>query len=158
MIITSPVRKAIPSDEPELMEMCRKLHQENGIFSFSERKVRDVLQSAWNGKGGIIGVIGSPGKLESSICLTIGDYFYTDDFHIGELWNFVLPEHRKSPNAKEMIRFALRCSDEIGLPLIIGVLSNERTAAKLRLYHRLLGEPAGGFFVHRPARDGKKAA
>jgi len=113
MITTSPVRKAIPSDEPELMDMCRKLHQENGLFSFSECKVQAVLQSAWNGSGGIIGVIGAPGKIEGSICLTINDYFYTDEFNLGELWNFVLPEYRKSTNAKELINFAIRCSDEI---------------------------------------------
>jgi hypothetical protein len=158
MIVTSPVRKAVPSDEPELMDMCRKLHSENGIFAFSERKVRNILQSAWNGQGGIIGVVGSPGKIEGSICLTICDYFYTEDFHLGELWNFVLPEHRKSTNAKEMIRFAMRCADEIGIPLIIGVLSNERTAAKVGLYRRLLGDPQGAFFVHQPARAGQKAA
>lgn len=151
MLTTSPVRKANPSDEPELMDMCRKLHLENGVFSFSERKVRAVLQSAWNGQGGIIGVIGQLGKIEGSICLTIGDYFYTDDFNLSELWNFVLPEYRKSTNAKELIRFAVRCSDEIGIPLIIGVLSNERTAAKVGLYKRLLGDPAGGFFLHHPA-------
>lgn len=158
MLTTSPVRKAAPSDEPELMVMCRKLHEENGIFSFSERKVRDCLQSAWNGRGGIIGVIGAPGKIEGSICLTIGDYFYTDEFNLSELWNFVLPEYRKSTNAKELIRFAVRCSDEIGIPLIIGVISNERTVAKVGLYRRLLGDPAGGFFVHHPARAGQKVA
>lgn len=138
--------------------MCRKLHEENGIFSFSERKVRNCLQSAWNGQGGIIGVIGVPGKIEGSICLTIGDYFYTDEFNLSELWNFVLPEYRKSTNAKELIRFAVRCSDEIGIPLIIGVISNERTIAKIGLYRRLLGDPAGGFFVHLPARAGQKVA
>lgn len=158
MLTISPVRKAIPSDEPELMDMCHKLWKENGVFSFSERKVQAVLQSAWNGLGGIIGVIGEPGKIEGSICLTIGDYFYTDDFNLSELWNFVLPEYRKSTNAKELIRFAVRCSDEIGIPLIIGVLSNERTAAKVGLYKRLLGDPAGGFFVYHPDKAQLKSA
>jgi hypothetical protein len=158
MLVTSPVRRAVPADEAELMEMCRKLWEENGLFTFSERKVRDILHSAWDGRGGIIGVIGDTGKLQGSICLTIGDYFYTDEFHVGELWNFVLPEHRRSTNAKELIRFAVRCSDEIGIRLVIGVISNERTAAKVALYERILGKQNGAFFIHHPARAGLKAA
>jgi hypothetical protein len=158
MLITSPVRKALPEEADEILAMCRCLWQENGQFSFSEKKVRAKIDDAFNRLGAIIGVIGETGKLQGSICIHISDYFYTDEYHLGELWNYVLPQYRKSTNAKDLIRFGMRCSDEIGIPLLIGVISNERTAAKLGLYQRILGDPAGGFFIHRPASAGAKVA
>ena len=38
--------------------------------------------------------------------------------------------------------------DDLGIPLIIGVLSNQRTEAKIRLYERQFGAPAGAFFLY----------
>lgn len=149
-IITSPVRKARRSDRDELMEMCRTLHAENGQFSFSDRKLAEMLERAFNSNGAVIGVIGTPGKLEASICLNFSSYYYTDDIHLGECWNFVLPEYRRSTNAKDLIKFGMRCADELGVPFITGIISNERTEAKVRLYRRVLGDPVGGFFIYRP--------
>jgi hypothetical protein len=157
-IITSPVRKARREEADELLEMCKTLHAENGQFSFCERKIRDQLEMAFSRNGAVIGVIGQPGRLEASICMSLSSYYYTDDIHLGERWNFVLPQYRKSTNAKELIKFGMLCAEELGIPFITGVISNERTEAKLRLYRRLLGDPVGGFFIYRPARAGANAA
>lgn len=147
MIVTSRVRKADRSDAPELMAMCRELHTENGIFSMSDQKVWSYLEKAFNRQGAVIGVIGTT-HLEASICMIISNFWYSEDWHVEELWNFVRPQHRKTDNAKELIAFGQRCADEIGIPLVIGVMSNERTEAKVRLYRRKLGEPSGAFFVY----------
>ncbi len=153
-LVTSRVRKADAGDEDELVAMCHELHRENGIFTMSDDRVRAMLRHAFDRKGGIIGVIGERGKLQGSIYLLVTQIWYTDDYHIEELWNFVRPDYRKSDNAKEFIAFAKRCSDEIGIPSIIGILSNDRTQAKIRLYERSLGRPAGAYFLYHP----KKAA
>jgi hypothetical protein len=42
----------------------------------------------------------------------------------------------------------------MGMPLLIGVLSNSRTEAKIRLYKRHFGEPAGAYFLYN-ARTGE---
>lgn len=154
-IITCPVRKADASDETELMEICRALHQENGLFTMSEDKVRGMLWKAFNKQGAIIGALGPPGHIEGAIYLIISDYWYSNDWHLSELFSYVLPQYRKSNNAKELITFAKRCEQEIGIPLVIGVISNERTEGKVRLYQRQLGKPAGAFFIygaHTPMR------
>jgi RPA family protein len=57
-----------------------------------------------------------------------------------------------------MIAFGKRCSDEINIPLVIGVVSNERTKAKMDLYRRQLGEPCGGYFVYSKRPFLKSAA
>jgi hypothetical protein len=150
MLITSPVRKALPLDRPEILDMCRENWADNGQFALSSAKVEAMVDKAFNRGGTIIGVVGD-GKIEGMILLNIGQFWYSDDWVLEEIQNFVRPAFRKSTHAKDMINFGKRCSDELGIPLVIGVVSNERTRAKMELYRRQLGEPCGGYFLHRPA-------
>ena len=80
--------------------------------------------------------------------MQISQSWSSTDFCLEELLNFVRPRYRRSTNAKDMIQFAKRCSDELGIPLVIGVVSNERTAAKIQLYERQLGKLSGGVFMY----------
>lgn len=149
-LITSPVRRATPADEPELMEMCRELHAENGLFTMNEAKVREMLEKAFNQQGALIGALGPTGHIEGAIFMLISAFWYTHDYCLEELFSYVRPEYRRSTNAKDLINFGKRCSDELGIPLVIGVISNERTKAKVGLYQRQLADPVGAYFVHRP--------
>jgi GNAT superfamily N-acetyltransferase len=142
------VRLATWEDEHELLALCQRLHDENGLYEMSPEKVRNMLYRAFNRQGGIIGVIGAPGHIEGAVCLMIGQTWYSDEWFLDELFNYVLPEHRRSNNAKDLINFAQWCADDCGLRLLIGVLSNTRTEAKVRLYERQLGKAAGAFFVY----------
>lgn len=130
------------------MNLCRSLHAENGLFSLNEAKVRASLHKCYERKGAIVGVIGPTGRIEASTCLLISDMHYTDDWHLAELWNHVGKQYRQSRNAEALIAFAKQCSDEIGIPLITGIITNNRVAGKVRLYRQMLGYPAGAFFVH----------
>lgn len=143
----APVRIAVPSDEEAIMTLCRMLHEENGQFSMSESKVRDGLQQAFNRLGGLIGVIDGPVGLEGVILLNIGQIWYSDDWMLEEMFNFVHPDHRRSTHAKRLIQFAKDTADHLKIPLMIGVLSNERTEAKVRLYERMLPK-SGAYFVY----------
>lgn len=151
MIITSRVRKATREDAPELMELCRDLHAENGMFQMDEAKVSSMLEKAFLQQGAIIGALGPTGAVEGAIFMLISSFWYTNEWCLEELFNYVKPEHRRSTNAKELINFGKRCSDELGIPLVIGVVSNERTKAKVGLYQRQLADPVGAYFLHRPA-------
>jgi hypothetical protein len=148
MLVTSPVRKAVPDDMPELMEMCRELHEENAQFAMNDAKVTEMLQRAFNGQGAVIGVLGRTGSIEGSILLLINSWWYTDAYCLEEIFSYVRPQYRKSTNAKDLITFGKRCSDELGIPLVIGVVSNIRTRAKVGLYTRQLSEPAGAYFIY----------
>lgn len=143
----SRVRHASPADEMELVDICTRLHEENGIFPMAVPKVRAMLHRAFERRGAVVGVVGKD-PIEGCICLAIQTEWYSEQWFLGELFNFVLPEFRASTNAKDLIAFAKMCSDEIGLPLLIGIVSNHRTVAKVRMYRKHLGEPAGAFFVY----------
>ena len=146
------VRIADKSDEEELMAICRELHQENGLFAMNEDKVRDMLYRSFDRQGGIVGVIGAPGGIEGLICMIMSTFWYSNDPHWEELFSFVLPQYRRSTNAKDLIEFAKWCADGTGFPLVIGILSNERTESKVRLYQRQLDKPIGAFFKYTPQK------
>lgn len=140
--------------------MFRLCHSENGLLPMSEKKVDyhiDRLIDPANiasddsGPRGLIGVIGNK-RLEGVIMLSLGSTWYSDEINVDEYLNFVDPECRSSNHAKTLIAYAKHMVDEIrkvhtGVKLMIGVLSTNRTAAKVRLYERQL-VPAGSFFVY----------
>jgi len=143
------IRGVRDSEIKPLMEMCVRLHEENGIgHRMDPNRVLAVIEKAVANKQGWIGVIGDNGRIEGSICLLINQMWYSDQWCIEEFWNYVLPEYRQSDNAKQLIRCAKWVSDEMGMPMLISILSNIRTEAKIRMYRRELGEPAGAFFLY----------
>lgn len=149
MIVTSPVRKAVISDRQEILDLCQENWRDNGQFSLSLSKVEGMVDKAFNRGGAVIGVVGGD-NIEGMMLLNIGQFWYTDDYCLEEVQNYVRPQYRRSTHAKDMIAFGKRCADEIGIPLVIGVVSNERTKPKLELYRRQLGEPCGGYFIYSP--------
>lgn len=152
MLTTIPVRKARPSDRNTILDICWQNHKENGQFEIAPAKVEAMVDRAFNGGGAVIGVTGEPGRVEGAILLMISQFWYTEDWCLEEFFCYVRPEFRRSTHAKDMIKFSIRCSDELSIPLVIGVVSNEDSERKIRLYRRQLGEPVGGYFIHRPAR------
>jgi hypothetical protein len=148
------VRIATPEDETALLAMCRRLWSENGLFSYNEEKVRDCLHKCYARKSAgdtpvIVGVIeNNDGIIEASTCLTCSDYFYSDDWHLAELWNFVDEPYRKSKNIDALLEFGKGCAVKMGIPYITGIITNKSMAGKVRKYRRLLGHPAGAFFIY----------
>jgi hypothetical protein len=153
------VRLASRDEEEEIMEMCREIHSENGLVSMDEGKVRQMLHRAFNKEGGIIGIIGKPGALEAIIMIVMTNFWSSNETHLEELFSYVRrpfrtkfngPDTIKMPHAEALVLFAKKCSDEIGVPLVIGVITNKRMAGKVRLYRSILGYPAGAYFVINP--------
>lgn len=147
--MTESVRIANQSDEDEIMKLLGIMHAEGGILPLDEMEARNTFCLAFNRQGGILGVIGEPGDIKAMIFLLISKFWYTKNKHLEELFNFVRPDVRKSKEnyAPRLIDFAKECASEIGIPLTIGILTNQRMEGKVRLYRRSLGVPAGAWFV-----------
>jgi len=144
----SEVRTATKEDAPELLRLLSIMNAESGLMPLNEMCAREFFDRAFNRQGGIIGVIGPPGDIQAQIYLLSTRWWYTDAHHLEECFNFVRPDMRKTDYARTLIQFAQKCADEIKVPLIIGVLTNNRMEGKVRLYRRALGIPAGAFFVY----------
>lgn len=141
------VRLAVPADRPGIVALTTQLHGENGLFRRSESKVQAMMDAYYDKTGAIIGVIGAAGEPVAAIYLRICQVIYSDDFGLAEEFNFVSPDHRRSNYAAQLIAYAQDISDGMKLPMVLGILSNTRTEAKMRLYSRHL-EQAGGFFIY----------
>lgn len=146
----SGVRLASIEDIDSIFDFLIELHYENGMFKMNSKKVMLQLQTMLDpvkGNPGIIGVIDGQNGLEASIGMTIDKWWYTDENSLNEKWNFVHPKHRKTTHAKRLIEFAKWCSEVTGNPLLMGIISTEKTEAKIRLYRRQL-DFVGGFFSY----------
>ncbi len=152
-----PVRIATRADSDEIMQLLGIMHAEGGILPLDEMCARKTFDMAFDRQGGILGVIGPPGDIRAMIFLLISRFWYTKQHHLEELFNFVRPDMRRvSARSDEnygprMIEFAKECAVELGMPLTIGILTNQRMEGKVRLYRRSLGVPAGAWFVHNAA-------
>lgn len=142
------VRLATKADEPQLMALCHSLHEENGLGQMNEEMVREMLSRAFEKRGGIIGVIDGPKGIEAATMLLITHVWYDEHYHLEELFVHVLPEYRHSSHHNDLIEFNKTGSDSLKLPLVTGILTNQRLEAKVRLYQRRLGYPSGAIFVY----------
>lgn len=153
----STLRLAQQSDEAEIIRLVQMMHAESGWMALDVDCVRETLAKAFDKKGGILAVIGSPGHIRAMIFIMISRWWFTPHNHLEELFCWVHPEHRKSDYAKILSEYAKGCSDDFSrgmgrkVPLMIGVLTNRRMAPKVRLYRRFFGIPVGAFFLHNAA-------
>lgn len=146
------IRVANAADEEDLVQLCAALHAEIGLFGIDFGKVRATLREAYippvEVRRAIVGVIGGQGEpVQGAIYLSFNQEWYSPDFFCTEMFNFVYPEFRAhTHNSHDLIAWAKTVSDGFGLPLLIGVLSTDRTEAKVRHYRKQFGPPRGAWF------------
>lgn len=146
------VRVANKDDLDELMKLAVHGCDENGFLNPDMGKIASEFWPALNGDHGICAVIGKKdGPIEGMVLLRIGQMWYSDQTVVEEKAIFIYPEFRsaKGGRAARLVEFSKKVADKLDLPLLIGVLSNSRTEAKIRLYTRKLGPPSGAFFLYK---------
>lgn len=155
------IRIATTKDVHEVMQLALSACDENGFVNPNPVKLLNDIWPALEQKGGLVGAIGKPnGIIEGVILLRIGAMWYSDDIVLEEKAIFIHPDHRsaKGGRARRLCEFSKQVADGLGIPLIIGVLSNHRTEAKVRMYTRMFGEPSGAFFLYRAKTGNFKEA
>lgn len=151
------IRTGTPEDIYEMMDLALMACEENGFVNPDKTKLMTELWQALNLNYGMVGIIGKEnGPIEGAILLRIGPMWYSHDMVVEEKAIFIHPDHRgaKEGRARKLVEFAKQAADDLGIPLLIGVLSNKRTEGKIRLYERQLGKPTGAFFLYG-ARTGE---
>lgn len=142
------IRQALPEDFSEVMRLMRLAYEENGAANVDWGAVELAVIAAINGDRSALGVIDCDNGLCGLILLHFCEVWYSREIMLEELVAFVQEEHRRRHNARALLEFARSCADRLQVPLLVGVISNERTQAKVRLYRRIFGEPAGAFFLY----------
>jgi len=148
---TVKVRVGTPEDLEKCMELFIKANEENGIARMSQPKLLEIVWPSLHCDGGIVGVIGETGKpAEAVVLLRVEQLWYSDEPVLAEKLVYVDPGFRfaKGGRAAKLCEFAKKAAVELDMPLIIGVMSNDRTKAKIRMYERLVGPQVGAFFLY----------
>jgi len=145
------VRVGTVDDLDEMMRLAMAASYENGFVTPDPAMLLQAIYPSLLLQEGIVGIIGKPrGRVEGAILLRMGTLWYSNEPTLEEKAIYVDPEFRaaKGGRARKLAEFAKKCADELGIPLSIGVLSNERTEGKIRLYERIFGKPAGVYFLY----------
>lgn len=164
--VPSFVRPAVREDEKEIWRLFKEHHKENAFFPLSEPKVQFYLDRVLkpetiphddNGPRGIVGVIGPVGNIQAAIMLVLGTPWYSDSITMDDCMSFVDKRYRQSNHAKALLDYAIGIVDKMRVTdpdfkMILGVVSNIRTAEKVRLYSRKL-RPVGAYFLYPPPRE-----
>lgn len=169
-LITGPterpanVRVAGVEDERDIWPMLETAYHENGhmFAALDPDRAQEHMRAGTRRKGAIVGVIDNDNGLPvATIGLIPMQWWWSKQFFIQDLWNYVRPEYRKSNMANDLATFSKWCVDEwargFGYPvyLITGVQSIHRTREKVRLLRRHYNE-IGASFIY-PAPPGMKA-
>ena len=148
------VRIATPAEVDAVMELAVMGCEENAFTGFNKVKLLQDVWAALNLDKGICGVIGAPGSqpLEGAVLLRIGTIWYSMTRRSKRgLSSCIQPFAGRVVGAqRDLAEFSMDIADKLGMPLTIGVLSDHRTAAKVRLYSRIMGKPAGAYWMYRP--------
>lgn len=174
-MIEPTVRTGTPADMPAIMALAELGAEENGMVPYNLNAIASEFWPALHVDHGIVGVIGPPDALEGAVLLRVTTFWY--GFSGGpeakpmleERWLYVKKEFRapsfdrkefrglKGGRARKLCEFAKSTADSLGLPLMIGILSDIRLPAKQKLYERLFGEPNGVSWIYRPPSAMKAA-
>ena len=147
LMISKPasVRFATRADEPALFWLLnRDLDADNRLgWSINPRKVLDHVQKCCRGKCGLAGIIDGPDGIAGSVGIELTTPYYSDDFMLMQIWQFVRPEHRKGTRyGQDLFDFAewhrQDMSARLGQELVLEstILSHHRLDAKIRLWKR----------------------
>lgn len=145
------VRTGTVDDIHGMMELARLGGAENGLVRPDPGKMLNEIYPALARDYGIVGIIGEAGQpLEGCVILRVCQLWYSQDWVLEERAVFVRPDLRlaKGARALKLCEFSKKAAEDLGIPLMIGVLSNQRTAGKIKLYTRIFGEPAGAYWLH----------
>ena len=97
------VRLAELADLPELMRLTKIACSEDAQHSYDAEKVVGVLRLHFEKRGGVVGVIGEPGKeLKAYIIMVINEVWYSRDHHVQELSLFVDPDQPSIQEASDL--------------------------------------------------------
>ena len=154
------VRLASSDDENDVLTIAKSVHEENaprgvdGVeLDFDEDAVREKVRRSFgpcdSTNGVYIGLIGERGYPEGAVLLEVCKFWYArGSWFLGEQFLHVLPEYRRSNNARALIEFSKFAAKRLALPLYIGVMTSQRAAPKVRLYERAFGKAQGACFAY----------
>lgn len=111
-----------------------------------EKMVHDSLKSS-----GLVGVVDVDGDLRAMIGLVVSSAWCSEDPELYDWLAFVRPDCRHLRYFTQLLLFAKDRSNQLGFPLWLGFIGDERVEAKARAYRRHVPK-YGEFFRYTPTQ------
>jgi len=144
---------ATPDDLPEICELLRAMHAENGVGQVNDKKALGVITQRINDGGCMI--CRQHGRLVGSVAIYKDTWWYSDEKVFFDQWFFVHPEFRAFGHATRLLAALKQACRNTGVPLVLHVGTPIDALSKLKFFKKHL-TPFGGSFVFYP--DAVKAA
>jgi len=147
---TATVRIGNDRDVDGMMALALAACEENGLTNPNPMKLLAEIWAGLTRDHGIVGIIGEAGKpFEAALLMRVESLWYSDEPSLVERAIFVHPDYRnaKGGRARKLCEFAKNAASLLELPLVIGILSSQRTESKVRLYERQFGKPSGAYWI-----------
>jgi len=145
------IRLGTPADLDEVMKAAVAAVAEIGLVDPDPVRLLQDVWPALNQDRGLVGIICKQnGKAEGGVLLRVGKMWYSNQDVLEERVIFIPPEFRsaKGGRATRLCEFSKKAAEDLGIPLLIGVMSSVRTEAKVKMYERQFGKPAGAVFLY----------
>ena len=143
-----------PGDETgfaRTFELLRMLHAETPHAQLSLPKLHQGLADVIE-QGVVVVSVTRAGELAGTVGLAEESPWFSDDRWLSDRFFFVHPRHRRTPHARCLLDAARLVARDMKLPLHMAVTGyGDRTAGKVRLFSRALGEPCGAIWIVRSA-------
>lgn len=140
---------ATRADLPEVCDLLRVMHAENGVGRVNETKALGVISQRIE-EGGCM-ITRSHGKLVGSVAIYRDTWWYSDEIAFFDQWFFVHPEHRTEGHAARLIGALKTACRNTRTPLVLQVGTTVEALSKLKFFKKHL-TPFGGAFIFQPER------
>lgn len=131
-----PVRLGRPGDRAAILALLRLQHDEAPLAEPDWKKIGETVDACLAGNGGLAVVCLEGERIVATAGAVASQLWWTSDWHLGERWFFVHPDHRKSRHAARMAEFLKARQKQLGIPLINSVFSSKDTERKVRFFSR----------------------
>ena len=151
MTAPSPIPLARPDDEDQLVDLLRERHEEEGLGSFDEGKVRATVRRGISRDWSCIGVIRGRFNIEASVGIYLNSWWYSNDDILSDLWCYARAAYRKSAHARTLLSFAKWTALELNRPFVATHFLNADTTKRVISLQKEVGPPRGSIYIFDPA-------
>lgn len=142
---------AQPKDEKRIYDLCCIAHAENGFGVMDEATVQASIMKATERRGYIMAFIDGPERVEAVLGLHPQLPWYCKDEPANWYWSdllfFVHPLHRRSRHALKLFQFARWWQQEMGAPVMLGLMPKDDLEEKEQLFSRLADRRIGSLYL-----------
>lgn len=134
----------------EIADLLELMHDEAGIGELNREKVESAIADV--AANGVCLLWTDDDGTVASMGLKAARWWYSDDAYLKDLWFYVSRDRRQDYPylAEAMLRAAQSVANHHRLPLLLGILSQDRPTAKARLYTREGFQPIGAALYYQP--------